>query len=104
MRKLVFRSMLLLQQCSVSLLPLRQASTDIVAETNIAPDRALFKDMILTPFSTLTRGVDQFLDNSSLTGAVAEIHGDSVTIRPPLEIVDRDSASNLDVFWNLGYA
>lgn len=60
--------------------------------------------MILTPFSTLTRGVDQFIHEPSLTGSVAEIHGDSVTIRPPLDIVDEDSASNLEVFWNLGYA
>jgi len=96
--------MLLLRQCSVSPSPFKQAATDIAAETNIAPDRALFKDMILTPFSTLTRGVDQFVDDPSLTGAVAEIHGEYVTIRPPLDVVDKDSASNLEVFWNLGYA
>ncbi|KAK5948058.1 hypothetical protein OHC33_010899 [Knufia fluminis] len=75
-----------------------------VVETNIAPDRALFKDMIVTPFSTLTRGVDQFVDDSALTGAIAEIHGASVTIRPSLDVVDEDSAANLEVFWNLGYA
>ena len=79
-------------------------SIDNGAETNIAPDRALFKDMILTPFSTLTRGVDQFVSDSAITGAVAEIHGTSVTIRPPLNVVDEDSATNLEVFWSLGYA
>jgi len=74
------------------------------AETNIAPDRALFKDMIITPFSTLTKGVDQLVDDSALTGAIAEIHGASVTIRPSLDVVDEDSAHNLEVFYNLGYA
>lgn len=73
-------------------------------ETNIAPDPALFKGMILTPFETLTRGVGQFIDDPSITGAIAEIHGDYVTIRPLPEFVDEDSAKNLETFWNLGYA
>jgi len=60
--------------------------------------------MVLTPFETLTRGVGQFIDDPSITGAVAEIHGDHVTIRPPPEFVDEDSAKNLETFWNLGYA
>ena len=79
-------------------------STNNGAETNIAPDKALFKDMILTPFSTLTRGVEQFVNDPEITGAIAEIHGTSVTLRPPPDVVDEDSATNLEVFWNLGYA
>lgn len=85
-------------------LSFHRAEANSGPETNIAPDKALFKDMILTPFSTLIRGVDQFINDSSLTGAVAEIHGEAVTIRPPLDVVDEDSASNLEVFYNMGYA
>lgn len=59
--------------------------------------------MILTPFSTLTRGVAQFLNDPSLTGAVAEIHGDQVTIRAPPDLVDEDTAKNLEEFWSLRY-
>jgi hypothetical protein len=60
--------------------------------------------MVLTPMATLLRGVDQFLADPSVSGAVAEIHGDSVTIRPPHEYVDDDSRKNIETFWNLGYA
>ena len=73
-------------------------------ETNIAPSKDLFTDMKITPMSTLTRGVAQFIENPALNGEVAEIHGENVTIRPPYEYVDTDSAENLEVFWNLGYA
>ncbi|KAL2141388.1 hypothetical protein VTI28DRAFT_2474 [Corynascus sepedonium] len=75
-----------------------------VLETNIAPDKALFKDMVLTPMDTLIRGVAKFVEDPSLSGEVAEIHGPNVTLRPPHEYVDDDSARNLEVFWNLGYA
>jgi len=60
--------------------------------------------MILTPMSTLTRGVHQFVSNPSLSGEVAEIHGDHVTLRQPPDYVDEDSRKNLEHFWNLGYA
>jgi hypothetical protein len=53
---------------------------------------------------TLVRGVAKFVADRSLSGEVAEIHGDKVTLRPPHEYVDEDSARNLEVFWNLGYA
>lgn len=72
-------------------------------ETNIAQSE-LFKGMVITPISTLVRGVAQFVEKPSLTGEVAEIHGESVSLRPPHEIVDKDSGANLDNFWNLGYA
>lgn len=75
-----------------------------VLETNIAPTRDLFSNMVLTPFTTITRGVQQFIDDPSMTGQVAEIHGESVTIRPHLEIVDEDSGRNLEEFWRFGRA
>ncbi|SPQ25808.1 453fe8e7-d744-4919-8dfb-6e0bb50ab25c [Thermothielavioides terrestris] len=75
-----------------------------VLETNIAPDKDLFRHMIVTPMETLIRGVDQFLADASVSGAVAEIHGDKVTIRPPHEYVDEESRQNIETFWNLGYA
>ncbi|KAK7942915.1 uncharacterized protein PG986_012028 [Apiospora aurea] len=75
-----------------------------VLETNIAPSQDLFTNMVVTPMSTLVRGVDQLLGDRSTTGAVAEIHGSSVTLRPDPEYVDADSKANLDTFWRLGYA
>lgn len=60
--------------------------------------------MIITPMETLVRGVAQFVADPSLSGEIAEIHGDKVTLRPPHEYVDADTAKNLEVFWNLGYA
>lgn len=73
-------------------------------ETNIAPSGDLFKSMIITPMSTMTKGVDLFTADPSLTGQVAEIHGDRVTLRPPPDFVDDDTRMNLEAFWNLGYA
>lgn len=75
-----------------------------VLVTNIAPSKDLFKDMIITPMSTLVKGVAQFINDSHLSGEIAEIHGDSVTLRPPHEYVDEDSKKNLQNFWSLGYA
>ncbi|KAI1344425.1 putative short chain dehydrogenase/reductase [Xylariaceae sp. FL0016] len=76
-----------------------------VLETNIAPSKELFKDMIVTPKTTLIKGVVLFLEKDPrLTGQVAEIHGESATIRPQHEYVDEDSRKNLEVFWGLGYA
>ncbi len=72
--------------------------------TNIAPDKALFKNMIVTPMSTLVRGVAQLLNDPSLTGAVAEIHGEKVTLRAAHDFVDKDTETNLEIFRNLGYA
>ncbi|KAI1773237.1 NAD(P)-binding protein [Hypoxylon cercidicola] len=75
-----------------------------VLETGIAPSKALFQEMVITPHSTLLKGVAQLVENPGVTGAVAEIHGDKVTIRPPHDYVDEDTQSNLDVFWKLGFA
>lgn len=72
--------------------------------TNIAPNKDLFKNMIITPMSTLVKGVAQFVSDSRLSGEIAEIHGGDVTLRPPHEYVDEDSKKNLENFWSLGYA
>ncbi|KAM7205104.1 hypothetical protein V8F20_003241 [Naviculisporaceae sp. PSN 640] len=73
-------------------------------ETNIAPDKTLFTQMVVTPMATVLRAVDQLLADRSITGEVAEIHGENVTLRPHHEYVDEDSRQNLLVFERLGYA
>lgn len=73
-------------------------------ETGLAPSKALFQEMIITPHATLIKGVAQLVENPGITGAVAEIHGDKVTIRPPHDYVDDDTQANLEVFWKLGFA
>lgn len=60
--------------------------------------------MTLTPMATLISGVERFLEDPGLTGELAEIHGDNVTLRPPHEYVDEDSRTNLETFWGLGWA
>lgn len=91
-------------------LPLERAAIQIfglapaVLETNIAPSKTLFKAMVMTPMATLTKGVDEILVGEEPSGGLAEIHGDSVTFRPPHAYVDADSEANLNNFWNLGYA
>lgn len=60
--------------------------------------------MVITPMSTLVKGVAQLISDPSLSGEVAEIHGDSVTLRSPHEYVDEDSRKNLENFERLGYA
>ncbi|CAN8104404.1 unnamed protein product [Discula destructiva] len=75
-----------------------------VLMTNLAPSKDLFANMIVTPMSTLLKGVAQLVSDPTLSGEVAEIHGTCVTLRPFHEYVDEDSRKNLDNFWNLGYA
>lgn len=60
--------------------------------------------MIVTPMKTLVRGVAQFVADPSLSGEIAEIHGDKVTLRPPHEYVDEDTKKNIATFVGLGYA
>jgi len=62
---------------------------------------AFFAKMVITPMDTLIRGVAKFMDDPTLTGQVAEIHGDNVTIRPHHEFVDEDSKNNIDMFWKV---
>ena len=64
----------------------------------------LSTSLTVTPMATLVRGIAQLLGDTSTTGAVAEIHGDRVTLRPPPDYVDDDTRRNLENFWNLGYA
>ncbi|KNG89163.1 putative short chain dehydrogenase/reductase, partial [Aspergillus nomiae NRRL 13137] len=75
-----------------------------VIETNIAPSNDLFKSMILTPMSTATNAVAQFTADESLTGKIAELHGEHVTFAEPPAYVDEDTRKNIENFWNLGYA
>lgn len=75
-----------------------------VLETNIAPSKDLFKGMIMTPMATLTKAVAMFEDEAERTGQVAEVHGNSVTVREVPGFVDKDSEANLMHFASLGYA
>ncbi|KAK5625160.1 hypothetical protein RRF57_000876 [Xylaria bambusicola] len=71
--------------------------------TNIAGTDALFNNMILTPDSTLVKGVEKLLNNVELNGQVLEIHGDNVTVRPPHDVIDADSRHNLAEFVRFRY-
>ena len=73
-------------------------------ETNIAPDSALFQSMVLTPMSTATKAVAQLVEDPSLTGKIAELHGEHVTFAEPPPYVDEDTGKNIETFWRLGYA
>ncbi|KAI1421231.1 15-hydroxyprostaglandin dehydrogenase [Xylaria sp. FL1777] len=64
---------------------------------------ALFDNMVITPPETLIAGVEKLIDDASLNGQVAEIHGPSVTLRPPHDVVDEDSRRNLQEFSRFGY-
>ncbi|KAL7619888.1 hypothetical protein AAE478_010435 [Parahypoxylon ruwenzoriense] len=74
-----------------------------VLETAIASSKALFEEMIVTPHSTLVRGVAKLIADPSVTGSVAEIHGDNVTVRPHHDYVDDDTQANLETFWKVGF-
>lgn len=60
--------------------------------------------MIVTPQETLIKGIAQLTGDTKINGSVAEIHGNSVTLRPPHEYVDEATHSNLETFWKLGVA
>ncbi|KAL2203510.1 NAD(P)-binding protein [Sarocladium strictum] len=75
-----------------------------VLQTNITPDQELFKKMVITPMSTMTRAVSDFVTDATRTGQVAELHGDTVTLRPHAEYADADVAHNNRMFWELGHA
>lgn len=79
------------------------ADTDEV-ETNIAPDKALFKSMIITPMATAVKAVDRFVEDPSLTGKVAELHEENITFAEQQEYVDENTGVNIEMFWKLGYA
>ncbi|GAB1202008.1 hypothetical protein APSETT445_000608 [Aspergillus pseudonomiae] len=48
--------------------------------------------------------VAQFTADESLTGKIAELHGQHVTFAEPPAYVDEDTRKNIENFWNLGYA
>ncbi|KAI2635888.1 NAD(P)-binding protein [Hypomontagnella submonticulosa] len=75
-----------------------------VLESCITPSKALFQEMVVTPHSTLVKGIAQLVGDRTITGTVAEIHGESVTLRAPHEYVDEDTHANLETFWRLGHA
>lgn len=74
------------------------------AETNIASDGDLFKHMIITPMSTVTRAVETLLTDSSLTGKIAELYEGNVTFAEQPAYADENVKKNIEMFWNLGYA
>jgi NAD(P)-dependent dehydrogenase (short-subunit alcohol dehydrogenase family) len=74
------------------------------AETNIASDGDLFKHMIITPMSTVTRAVETLLTDSSLTGKIAELYEGNVTFAEQPDYADENVKKNIEMFWNLGYA
>lgn len=77
---------------------------DSITETNIAPDKALFKSMVTTPVSTAVRAVSQFVEDPSVTGKVAELHGENITFAEQKEYADESVRENIEMFWKLGYA
>lgn len=60
--------------------------------------------MILTPMETAIKAVEKLVGDVSLTGKVAELHGEHVTFAEPPAYVDENTKRNIEMFWNLGYA
>jgi len=60
--------------------------------------------MVLTPMSTVTKAVAQFVADASLTGRIAELHGEHVSLAEPPSYVDEDTGKNIEMFSTLGYA
>lgn len=73
-------------------------------ETNIAPDKALFKSMITTPVSTAAQAVEQFVENPELTGKVAELNRENITFAEQQPYAEESAGKNIEAFWRLGYA
>lgn len=86
------------------MLPKRGLRKLTIPETNIAPDKDLFKHMSITPMSTAIRAARMFVDDPELTGKVAELHGEHVTFAEQKEYADASVGENIEVFWKLGYA
>jgi NAD(P)-dependent dehydrogenase (short-subunit alcohol dehydrogenase family) len=75
-----------------------------VVETNIASSGDLFKHMVITPMSTVTRAAETLLTDSSLTGKIAEVYEGNVTFAEQPVYADENVRKNIEMFWNLGYA
>lgn len=54
--------------------------------------------------STATTAVANFVDDMSLTGKIAELHGESITFAEAPSYVDEDTGKNIENFWTLGYS
>lgn len=95
----------------------------LITETNIASSLDLFKKMIITPMSTVTKAVEILLTASPspspnptstttkplpemtiLTGKIAECHEGNVTFAEQPAYVDENTGKNIEMFWSLGYA
>ncbi|KAF9765903.1 hypothetical protein IL306_001740 [Fusarium sp. DS 682] len=74
------------------------------SKTNITPDKELFKAMIITPMSTLTKAVAQFVSDPSRTGQVAELNEDTITLRHHADYTDAGAEHNSKMFYKLGHA
>ena len=53
---------------------------------------------------TAIKAVEKLVGDVSLTGKVAELHGEHVTFAEPPAYVDENTKRNIEMFWNLGYA
>ncbi|KAL1972599.1 hypothetical protein VTN31DRAFT_7013 [Thermomyces dupontii] len=73
-----------------------------VVESNISSSKELFKHMIITPMSTVTKAAQNFVEDPGLTGKVAELHEGNITFRDPPPFVDENSEKNIEMFWKLG--
>ncbi|KAG9500628.1 hypothetical protein J7337_009110 [Fusarium musae] len=67
-------------------------------------DKELFKAMIITPLSTLTKAVSQFVTDPSRTGQVAELNEETITLRPHADYADSGAEHNNKMFYKLGHA
>lgn len=92
----------------------------VITETNIASSHDLFKSMIITPMSTITKAVEilltscpspnpnsttkPFPESTILTGKIAECHEGNVTFAEQPAYVDANTEKNIEMFWSLGYA
>ncbi|KXH65970.1 hypothetical protein CSAL01_02110 [Colletotrichum salicis] len=70
--------------------------------TNIIPDPEMYKHMVVTPMSTLVKGVSQIIGTPSLNGKVVEIHDDEPTIRDePYQFVSDGTRHNQEKAWEM---
>ncbi|KAF6836454.1 hypothetical protein CPLU01_03738 [Colletotrichum plurivorum] len=69
--------------------------------TNIIPDPELYKHMVVTPMSTLIKGL-RLVEDPSINGQVGEIHDDEPTVRdPPYNFVSEGSRHNAEKSWEM---
>ncbi|KAK1455612.1 hypothetical protein CMEL01_04372 [Colletotrichum melonis] len=70
--------------------------------TNIIPDPEMYKHMVVTPMSTLIKGVSQIINDTSLNGKIVEIHDENPTIRDePYQFVSDGTRHNQEKAWEM---